>query len=136
MTGTCATGPLHTLDMIERPFYISRTSRPVVSNRPAQPGPVSPSKAGDLNLAFSRALARVFSNVPTSHPLQQEVLAKRDLYESVGQSPDRATPAFPYGRPAGNPARRGTHMAFAPVRIGQQTLGGPLRAAGTQEDEE
>jgi hypothetical protein len=82
MAGACTTGPLHTLDTIERPFYISRTSRPAVFIRPAPPGPVPPSKAGDLNLAFFRAFAR-FSHVLTSdHPLQQEVLAKRDLYQA------------------------------------------------------
>ena len=137
MTGSCITGLLHTLDMVERPFYIPRTPQSHLI-RPVQPGTVPASKAGDLSpVFFPRLCARFLHAVQSVHPLQQEVLAKRDSYVSVaGQSPDRAAPASHLGRPVEGPARRGTHLAFAPVRIGNKPSAVPLRAAGTQEDEE
>lgn len=79
MRGTCITAPLHTLDMIERPFYIPRTHAQSYSptrfagNRPSVEGRRS------LPLMFSAPVRAFFPRSASDHPLQQEVLAKQGL---------------------------------------------------------
>jgi hypothetical protein len=81
MTGACTAGSLHTLDMIERPFYIQRTPCRILTSRSA--GTQSQRRRPAIpTLAFSRALRAFFPRSDSDHPLQQEVLAKRDLYEA------------------------------------------------------
>jgi hypothetical protein len=134
MTGRCITGPLHTLDMIERPFYIPRTHAQSYSPVPPRRDQSQRRRPAISILCFPAPLRAFFPRSDSNHPLQQEVLAKRDLYESV-VGPDREVPAPPLG------SRPTTQRGAGRIRRSRpydrkQTLGGPPRAVGTQEDEE
>jgi hypothetical protein len=82
MTGRCVTGLLHTLDMIERPIYIPRTHAQSYSPVPPRRDHSQRRRPAISILSFPAPLRAFFPRSDSDHPLQQEVLAKRDLYEA------------------------------------------------------
>jgi hypothetical protein len=127
-------GRLHTLDTVERPFYIPRTHaqqhspRPLAGNRSQRRSPAI------SNGAFPRVRARFSRGFPVS-PFSREVPAKPDFCIRQG-SPRSDPPRFRPSRAAGGrPGGAGRVFAFVP-QTSEPNLGGPPWAAGTQEDEE
>lgn len=135
MTGTCIAEPLHTLDMIERPFYIPRT--PQSHSSVPHCRDLSQRRRPAIPTLFLFAPVRAFSpRSATDYPLQQEVLAKRDLYVAWQGSPPIGQPRSPSWAAGGrsNAARDALGVRARTHR--KQTLDVPFRAVGTQEDEE
>lgn len=136
MAGTCITGALHTLDMIERSFYIPRTHTQSHSSVPLCRD-LSQRRRPAISDLFLSAPVRAFSpRSATDYPLQQEVLAKRDLYVAWQGSPPIGQPRPPSRVAGGRPNAARDALGVRARTHRKQTLGGPLRAAGTQEDEE
>lgn len=82
MTGSCTAEPLHTLDMIERPFYIPRTHAQSYSTVPHRRDLSQRRRPAISTLCFPAPLRAFSQRSDSDHPLQQEVLAKRDLYKA------------------------------------------------------
>lgn len=131
-----AAGPLHTLDTVERPFYIPRThaqqhsNTSAAGNRSQRRTPASP------NGAFPRVIARFPRVSSTVHPFPQEVPANDPSARQCRAVPDRVRPRTPLlGGRLVHPAAWDAFFAFVP-QPSEPNLGGPPWTAGTQEDEE
>lgn len=129
-------GLLHTLDMVERPFYIPRTQsrqhspRPVAADRSQRRRPATP------NAVFPRVIARFSRESSTVHPFPQEVPANPSDRNARQGSPRSGSPRFrPSWAAGGRPGGAGRVFAFVP-QTSEPNLGGPPWVAGTQEDEE
>jgi hypothetical protein len=78
MAGTCTARPLHTLDTVERPFYIPRTHTQQHSPLPPCRDPSHRRSPAIFTASFSAPVRAFFSRTASDHPLPQEVLAKRN----------------------------------------------------------